>query len=130
MGASGQAFVQSRAPSRFKAGASAGRVAQMAAPLHDACALQAIPEGAAGQGARDMRAIQRLAGSKHDARAHWRRAYAQRVHTLARLWNFATTLNAPARFTLPQSLLRECPAAPGSEASAAAVARPQALFKY
>jgi hypothetical protein len=32
---------------------------------------KSIPESAAPRVARNMRAIQRLAGSKHDARAHW-----------------------------------------------------------
>ncbi len=80
-------------PSSFRTGASAGRLHKCLHQLHDAYALQTIPEGAAPRVVRNMRAIQRLAGSKHDARAHLAQGLCPKCHhTLACLWNFATTL--------------------------------------
>jgi hypothetical protein len=53
------------------------------------------------QGARVMRAIQRPAGSKNDARAHL--LFPTRSPILARLWNFATTSCSSLVPTTPKS---------------------------
>ncbi|KAJ4988831.1 hypothetical protein SVAN01_05638 [Stagonosporopsis vannaccii] len=92
-------------------------------------ALQSIPEGAASRVPGICERFNGLRDPSMTLALTWRRDYAQSVPHPGPPLEFCDYPYAPARFTLPQTLLRECPAAPsapGSEASAAAVARPQA----
>jgi hypothetical protein len=72
-----QSFVQSRAPATSgPERARGGCTNACTTPAHCSRSLKALH-----QGGRDMRAIQRLAGSKHDARAHWAQGLCPNCHT-------------------------------------------------
>lgn len=84
------------APERPRGGYNEG-------PCQQCTTMQSIPESAAARVARNMRAIQRLAGSKHDARAQWAHSlFPTRTHP-GHYWNFATTSCSSHVHTTPKS---------------------------
>ena len=121
-----QSFVQSRAPAASRPERARGGCTNACkTPAHCSRSLKA-------QASRVPGICERFNGLRDPSMTlalTWRRDYAQIVTHPGPPLEFCDYPHAPARFTLPQSLLRECPAAPsapGSEASVAAVARPHA----